>query len=906
MGLVFFGSDVLMAQADANPAKTKNPADPATMSWRKNRKTAKKLIKKGNQEAAVPYLEAGYGKKAKKVYFAQNLSEIELNIRDYKSANKWYKVLVDKDSARNKKPAYLFQYALTQKYLSQYDDAIANFARYKKLAGEDDESVDMKKRATHEIDGCVKGIFQRDSVNNREFKTKRLDANINQANEDFAAMMKDNGLYYSSNPGIGMESYARIYKSLGSGKSWGKGETLGDNVNMPKANVSAPAFSADGNTMYYTLCKEDASSHKQKCSIYMARLANGVWEKGSPVSESVNDPMYNNMQPSVGKNKDNEDVLYFVSDRNPGKGLDIFYAKINNDGSLSKPRSAGPQINSKGDDVSPFYDAKSKTLYFSSNGWVNIGGLDVFKSTLDPNGEWMEPENLGLPVNSSADDLYFSINEKGTLGFVTSNRPGGFATKCETCSDDIYQVETTKIFLAVTGTVYEEKDNNRLISETGKVTLYDEKNGTDLGSYNLINGNYFFNLEPKRSYKVLSRHEGSFDAVAPFNTDNNTESDTLKYDLFFKKKEMISADQPLIGRMIGRVYYDYNKSKLRDDARDTLKSVMEFINKYPNAVIEVGGHTDSKGTEQYNLSLSRRRAEAVANYFIYSMKVAPERFVTNAYGSTQPVALNTAKDGSDNPDGRALNRRTEFKVIDELKPGMAKGKKADVKAMAKPNESTPKPKAENKVAPAPRPALPPAKAADKKESAAPAKPNTEKEAPIAKVKTKDIVYPKPTTAPKPVETKTMPTPAVTPGKPAEKKEAAPAKAATENKTTKEDMAPKAEAKKEVKKTAPATEGYKSTPAESITIKGTVYTEKNGSKLIAAQAAVFLTTNEGGFQQKVFYVKENGTFSFDLSHTTADNFKLIARKYQFESTETTFTLEDLKASNKPIDLIIKMK
>lgn len=814
-------ADVLAAQVDSTAAKKPlDPNSPTAMRWRKDKRTAKKLLKKGKTEAAIPYLEAGVSKKPKKKYFAKTLAPADLEVRDYKASNKWYKVLVDKDSVKHKKTAYLFQYALTQKYLGQYEASIATFNKFKKLAGEDDESVDLKRRATREISGCEKGIFYRDSVQNPAYKVKHLEANINQSLADFAPRLRDNALYYSSQQSD--NSYSRIYKAIKQGKAYGTAEVISDNINVAGQNVGNGSFSADGNTLYYTQCQTVEKTNKLKCMIYRSKFENGVWGKGESVGAAVNDPLYNNTQPATGLNKDGEEVLYFVSDRNPGKGLDLFYAKINTDGSIAKPRSAGPQVNSKGDEVSPYFDYKSKTLYFSSNGWINIGGFDVFKSTWDANGEWTEPENLGMPINSSTDDYDFSINDKNTLGFVVSNRPGGFGVKSETCCDDIYQVETTKLFLAARGNVYEENDSSRGLADHGIVMLYDERNGTELGSYNLISGSYFFDLQPKTSYKLVTRKDGYYDGVASFNTNSNVGNDTMKYDLFLKKKIEQPLVNPLFGRVIGRIYYDYDQSRLRADSRDTLRAMMDIMNQYPNFLIEVGAHTDGKGTEEYNIGLSKRRADAVMNYYIYEKKVPKNRLQPKAYGTSQPAASNTTPDGKDNPAGRALNRRTEFKILGEVK-------------------AEDKPKAD----------------ANKKE--AEVKPASKDNTAMPRIVKKDLA-PTKSTATKPA--------APSPVKP--------------------------------------TAIRKPVSNEPVAVTGTVYIEKAGKRSVVNQAAVFLTSNEGGFQQKVFYVKADGSYSFDLTRTAADTFKLIARKYQYESNEVIFSADDARKSTTPIDLVIKMK
>ncbi|MCW3125665.1 MAG: hypothetical protein JWO03_1323 [Bacteroidetes bacterium] len=904
--VALLSGDILTAQTAAPAAgKTtakssdKKPSDPASLSWRKNKRAAKKLIKKGKAPQAIPYLEAGAQKKAKKVYFAQNLSSIEFSLRDYAASNKWYKVLVDKDSAKHKKPEYIFHYALTQKYLGEYEAAMINFAKYKKLAGDKDEVADLKKRATRESMGCDRGIYYRDSVTKREFKVKRLDANINQSSTDFAPMPKDRALYFNSQKG----DNAIIYKSVKNGKSWTAAEELSPDINVSNANVTAPAFSADGTTLYYTVCPNDNGQKvKPKCEIYKSKLTGGVWEKGTSAGAGVNDPLFNSMQPATGKNKDGEDVLYFVSDRNAGKGLDLYYSKINADGSLGKGRSVGSMINSKGDETTPFFDVKSKTLYFSSNGLINIGGLDVFKTTWDANGDWTEPENMGTPVNSSVDDYYFSMNDKLTLGYEASNRVDLSMLKggCNTCTDDIYMVETTRLFLAVTGNVFEDKDGQKELVSTGSVSLYDDRNGTELGSYIPINGSYFFDLQPKRGYKVMTRRDGYFDGISTFNTDNNTESDTLKYDLILKKR---AEANPLLGRIIGRIYYDYDQARLRADSRDSLRKIMDIMNQFPNYVFEVGAHTDGKGTEEYNLNLSKKRADAAMGYFRYEKKISSDRLIPKAYGTSQPVAPNKTPDGKDNPTGRALNRRTEFKIVSELTAEQIAAQKTVAPAnnnVAVPIKET-KPVAPAKttpvttapVKPAPPVKIPAPAPAKETKPTAPAKST----APVPVKETNTVAPAKPAPAPA-KETKTAP---------AKKTTEAPspaAKPAEVAKVVKRDIVPAKAAPIPAPAAAPV---YKPAPARTVVLSGKVYTEKGGKRMLANDAAVFLTSDVDGFQQKVFYVKDGtGTYSFDLSRATPGNYKVIARKDKFESNEISMSLDHIKAVNVPIDLEIQVK
>lgn len=794
LGLALCYADMLTAQADSTTAgKSAYQKRGPQVSWKKDKKIAKKLLKKNDWAAAIPYLADGLKQRPEKKYFIQNLADATLATRDYDWACKFYGKLVDMDAARHKTTANLFYYALTQKYLGHYERSIATFIKYKKGAGDDDESEELKRRAVREIYGSQKGIFFRDSIPNPTFKVKRLDANVNQPSANYAPRLRDNALYYSSQKGDSF--FSKIYRSPRLGKNWGAAETLSDNINAAGRHIANGSFSEDGNTLYYTQCQTD-DLNKLKCRIYRSKYTDGAWEKGIPLGPTINNPLYTSTQPAVGQTKDGDDILYFVSDRNPNKGLDIFYARINPDGTFGKPHSAGPQINSKGDEMSPYFDFKTKTLYFSSNGWISIGGQDVFKSTYDANGEWTEPQNLGTPINSSADDIGFYINDQGILGFVASNRPGGAGPESATCCDNVYQVETTRLFLSARGNVYEEKDSARALADHGIVLLYDETNGTELGSYNLISGGYFFDLAPKVSYKLVTREDGYYDGVTSFNTNDNTDNDTLKYDLFLKKR-IEPIVNPLLGRVIGRVYYDLDQPRLRSDSHDSLRSVLSLMDQNPGLIVEVGGHTDSVGPVAYNMELSQIRAEEVMNYLVYDKKVSSDRLTARAYGPSQPVAPDFTPDGKDNPAGQALNRRTEFKVIGELTPEQLAIDAAKREANEKP----------------------------------------------ANVIKKDLYFGKP---------------AVT------------------------------------------------APLQPLVVTGLVYLDKGGTFTLVNQAAVFLTTNEGGFTQRVYYVKDDGGYSFDLSHTAADTFKLIARKYQFESDEIVFTRIDIRKANKTINLIIKAK
>ena len=243
-----------------------------------------------------------------------------------------------------------------------------------------------------------------------------------------------------------------------------------------------------------------------------------------------------------------------------------------------------------------------------------------------------------------------------------SNRAGGLGEKSETCCDDIYELRTTKLFLAVKGKVYEESNGVRELAQSGNVSLVDERNNFEVDNYGIIRSQFFFNLAANRGYKLSAKKDGFREVQLSFNTDGRTDSDTLEFDLVLKRKV---EQNPLIGNVVGSIYYGFDKV-FAGNATDTLAKVEQLLNQFPGLVIEIASHTDAIGKADYNQKLSERRAAAMLKYFT-KKKYDAKRFVAKGYGASQPAAPNKTEKGADNPAGRAQNRRTDFVVIDEIK-----------------------------------------------------------------------------------------------------------------------------------------------------------------------------------------------------------------------------------------------
>jgi outer membrane protein OmpA-like peptidoglycan-associated protein len=402
----------------------------------------------------------------------------------------------------------------------------------------------------------------------------------------------------------------------------------------------------------------------------------------------VNDPNYTTTQPALGRTAASDrEVIFFVSDRSDGKGgLDIWYTVWNDErDAYSRPRNLGSRINTPGDEMTPFYDLSTRTLYFSSTGLPGIGGLDVF-SAFGERTRWSDVKNIGYPVNSSYDDLYFTLSKTGGDGFFVSNRPDSLDP--QTCCDDIfYYSRNDYVRITVTGRIYPfEKDRfgrkrnlanfdfmnpdesikplsdakmRLLILDSGE----DEYIFLDRTSTN-EDGRFYFNLQPNQEYEFKMDGFQYFDEKNYMSTEGFNFSDTIELPPIWVN---VLTDKPI---ELKNVYYDFNSAELSRTAKNVLDTtLLVLLKEAPEFIIEIGSHTDSIGGRKYNLELSQQRADNVVHYLI-SKGIPAERLVSKGYGASRPKAPNSLPDGSDNPEGREQNRRTEFRVVGSVGSGL--------------------------------------------------------------------------------------------------------------------------------------------------------------------------------------------------------------------------------------------
>lgn len=627
-------------------------------------KTGQKEFSAGNFPEALENFENGLEsskslKKKTRTKVHYLTAESYFTLRDYQNAEIHYLETITNDKKKKNHFAY-FQLANTLKYQAKYPDAKNFYKDYLNLTSKNKKVDFERRRARLEIKGCELGDTL--VVENPLFEVSNPGDRVNGIYADFGPAIRGNNLVFSKIRDIdGEEKFARIYYSEMYNNKFNNAQLFSEAINEANVYTGDPSFTPDGNTIYFTRCSFPVKQEKN-CKIFTSSIVNGKWQTPVELNKYINAEGSNSMQPHIYVDEKGKETLFFVSDRTTGRGgKDIWFAEKNENGEFGRPKNMGYPINTAFDEVSPFYDAAGNTFYFSSNGHISLGGFDIFSSSKDDDDKWSEPVNMLLPVNSSVDDYDFVLNENSELGFLTSNRPGTTTERSITCCDDIFMLKSTVINLYVKGLVYIETENSRFVIDNAKVIATGNNKNEQIFDFT---GNFFnFKIEPGYWYEVTAQADGYESKTVKFSTLDLTKSDTLYYDIFLKEKLPVAVDER---KIIGTIYYEFGKAQLTADAPKTLAEVVEFLKTNSKTIIEIAAHTDSLGDKDINLKVSKQRSEAARNYLI-SQGIDKNRLISKWYGMEKPKAPNTKDDGSDNPEGRALNRRTEFIIIDKQK-----------------------------------------------------------------------------------------------------------------------------------------------------------------------------------------------------------------------------------------------
>ncbi|NMM48620.1 OmpA family protein [Marinigracilibium pacificum] len=488
--------------------------------------------------------------------------------------------------------------------------------------------------------------------------------------------------------------YEDIFISYKKDGQWTQARNIGDAVNTP-FHDSNLALSADGNDLYIYMDENEGD-------IYISsRIDDSTWSEPEPLSDAINSLNFNEKSISISPDKS---IMFFSSNRPGGfGGDDIYYATKNEKGEWSRSKNLGPVINTEYNEDGPFIDYDGKTLYFSSNGRGGMGGYDLFKVEYDSVGDtWGDPVNLGYPINTPDDDIYFVSTKDGKRGYYASIREDGMGFT------DIYMVTIPEnldeqlLAAKVDDNVSEEKDIvtpviDPVVEETipepeidpepeietepvpepepmvkepvqlvvatfgdgapinAKVRLTKKDDNTVVAVGTKQPGVYISNLTLDEPAEYVLSAE--FPGYVFKNMVVNIPASTSEVQTITKTIDLQRASTGARG-VLRNIYFKFDRAELTDNSFNELNKLERMMAENPGIRVEIAGHTDNIGAAAYNKDLSKRRAMAVVNYLI-DKGIDPSRLTSVGYGEERPMASN-----DDESDGRELNRRVEFEIIE--------------------------------------------------------------------------------------------------------------------------------------------------------------------------------------------------------------------------------------------------
>lgn len=690
---------ILLALAVATSTAYSQLLDTTEMKPGQLKRFGISALESGDIFTAVDYLSVYHRKRPEDSKVAYQLAELYFKERNYPKAAEMYHAAFRED--RFKLPDAQFKYAKCLKMQGKYEKALNEFRVFERyiryLQGK--EFRKYKDLLETERYGCLMAI---EDTTNANVVVKVLPGNVNHAHIDFCPIaLTEQQLIYGSlaveelkyyEPAKDSMPMRKFYHAIKRKSGW---EYLGEYEDGPfnKADEHSGngAFSPNQKRFYFTRCKRHLDN-RILCRIYLSKKENNLWTKPKVMNEDINPSFNTSTMPAVGLSRRNTDVLYFVSGRPGGEGgMDIWYSEYSaRRDKYKKPRNCGRRINTEGHEESPYYDVATKSMYFSSNGHPGLGGLDVFRAR-GSSRKWDHPVNVGEPINSSVDDLYYTLAPSRRRGYFVSNREGGHSLRHSTCCDDIYEFTNRDyVKIDLIGKIYGITDFEffKKIEAQYKnnLTVHDIDANQNVNSMKLLHKHpvslYMINPQTKKEMfiKTDSTQEGNYHfdleqgidyilKVKDFNrklksytltTKPIKESDTIVMDAIIVNTV---PTEPLI---LKNVYYKFGKATLTSQARTTIdETIFKLLQEHPNLKVEISSHTDSVSSDEFNNKLSEARAQSVVDYLL-KKGIPPQQMSAKGYGETMPIAPNSNPDGSDNPEGRAKNRRTEFRIIGEV------------------------------------------------------------------------------------------------------------------------------------------------------------------------------------------------------------------------------------------------
>ena len=623
---------------------------------------AESAYKAGEYYVAIDLFKTAYNSitdKSNKAEMLYKIAECYRLVNEPLKAELWYTKAIGKGVPN---PLAIYYLAEMQKMNLKYEEAKESFKKYKEIVPKD-------ARADDGVRSCDQAQKWMDNPSGYQVESMKF---FNSKQEDFAPAYanSDNSIviFTSSRDGstgnaisgVTGQNSADIFISRVDRKgSWSQPVPLSENINT-EFEEGSPCLSKDFKTLYFSRCKY-AKNKNSGCQIYYSEIQGEEWGKDKLIQIAGDSIVIADPAISV-----DELTLYFTSDMGGGQGgKDIWMVTRSNKGDeWSKPINLGAQINTPGDERFPYIHPDG-TLYFSSNGHIGLGGLDIFKATVKPDGTW-KVENLESPINSNADDFGITFQKDQEKGFFSS---------CRTIKGDadIYAFSLPPLKFNVIGVVKDEKTEQPIADATIKSISSD---GITIDNKADKNGVFRFALKANTDYVFIGSKEGYLNGKERETTKGLDRSRDFKTIIL-----LASTAKPI---ELPNIFYDFAKWDLRPESMVALDKLIETLNENPNITIELGSHTDSRGSDQDNINLSQKRAQSVVNYLI-EKGVVSDRLIPKGYGESTPKVvdkkmaaqytflkegatlteayINSLSDSDLQEIAHGVNRRTEFRVL---------------------------------------------------------------------------------------------------------------------------------------------------------------------------------------------------------------------------------------------------
>ncbi len=581
---------------------------------------ADKAFNSGKYYEAIDLYKYSYAKaknKEQKALITFKTAECYRKIQDTRHSEVWYNKAIRK---RYPNPIAVLYYADALRSNGKYDEALEQYKKFKELVPSDN-------RADKGIKSCELSIRwmknpTRYRVENMQyFNSRQSDYGPAWGKSDYKQVIFSSsreGATGNKTSDVTGEYYSDLFKTRVDRKGkWGEPVPLGENVNT-EFDEGAPSTNEKANTLYFTSFREDKEGN-MTCKIFVSKKSGIEWGKAEPLT-LVADTI------TVGHPAISPDglTLLFAADMRGGQGgKDIWkVTRTSKTGEWSSPKNMGTDINTPGNEVFP-YIHHDGTLYFSSDGHPGMGALDIFMATENTDGSW-KIQNMKYPINSPADDFGIIFEKEKERGYLSSNRKGGKG------SDDIYQFSLPPIEFKLIGRVLNQKTEDVIAGAS--VTLIGS-DGTNVSKKTENDGTFTFKIGPNADYRIVVKRGGFLNAKGKESTKGLTTSKEFRMDIF------MSPDDSRID--LPGIMYDFGKWNLRPESLVALEELVEILNDNPNITIEIGSHTDYRGSDQANLELSAKRAQSVVDFLI-TYGIDKERLSSKGYGETMPKEIDKA------------------------------------------------------------------------------------------------------------------------------------------------------------------------------------------------------------------------------------------------------------------------